>query len=235
MAAVLACGLGAVLSHRDAAALWGLRPCNRAHIDVAVPSRSTRRHAGIALHRPRTLPVEETTTVDAIPTTTWAWTLLDLAAVVPPHHLARALERAEDQQLLDVRLLDALLSRHPTRAGTRSLRAALQVHRPDVHTKSDNEALLLHLCREAKLPIPLVNSALDLGDRTVHPDARWPNHRLVVEVDGYQHHRTRTAFRRDRIRDADLQERGYRVIRVSDEDLHRRPGELRARLHRLLR
>lgn len=172
--------------------------------------------------------------MDAIPTTTWARTLLDLAAVVPPHHLARALERAEDQQLLDVRPLDALLTSHPTRAGTRSLRVALDAHRPDIHTRSDNEALLLHLCREASLPAPLVNSALDLGNRTVHPDARWPTHRLIVEVDGYQHHRTRTAFGRDRARDADLQELGYRVIRVTDEDLHRRPGDVLARLRRLL-
>ncbi|HEV2752332.1 MAG TPA: DUF559 domain-containing protein, partial [Solirubrobacteraceae bacterium] len=234
MAAVLACGPDALLSHTDAAALWGLRPPGSGDIHVTVPRRSARRHEGIRIHRPRRLDPDDVAGQDGIPCTSWPRTLLDCATTLPPHQLARAVERADDQQLWDTIKLDALLTSHPNHPGARRLRRALAEHRPGTVTDSDLEARFHHLCRQAGIPRPLTNAWLQLRDgRWIRPDARWPDHHLIVEVDGYDVHRRRRTFRSDRVRDADLQELGYVVVRVTEEDLDE-PAAVLARLRRLL-
>jgi predicted transcriptional regulator of viral defense system len=125
MAAVLACGPGAVLSHRSAACHLGLRDDNRATIDVASPNRKGRRVAGITVHSGATLLPTDVINVDGIPTTTLARTLLDLAEVLPARQLERAIDRAEVLRLLDMRAIEDVLRRANGRRGANRLRALL--------------------------------------------------------------------------------------------------------------
>src|SRR4051794_35453943 len=123
MAAVLAAGEGAILSHRSAAALWGLRPDSRPRVDVTVAA-SRRQRCGIRFHFAYP-PSDETTVVHGIATTTVPRTLFDLAAVVAPHRVERAINEAEVQRLTDELSLDDLLERYPRRAGSGVIRRIL--------------------------------------------------------------------------------------------------------------
>lgn len=234
MAAVLACDQGAVLSHRDAAALLGLRPPSGQLMEVT--ARGAHEREGIHAYRHALLP-DEVTTVDNIPTTTWARTLIDLAAVLPPHQLARALEQAEILRIFDLTELAPLLDRHARRPGVPALKRALQAHHPDTHpTRTDLEALLVHLCHQAGLPLPTaLNASFDLSDgQRIEPDAIWHHHKVIVEVDGFETHGTRARFESDRVRDAELQILGWRVLRTTWLQLERTPHEFLDRLRRLL-
>lgn len=234
MAAVLACGHGAGLSHHDAGALRALRPAWGSRIHVTVPASRRREPDGVHVHR-STLRPEDMAIIDGIPVTSLARTLLDLAAILRPHQLARAIEAAERQRLLDFTPLHAVLTSNPRHAGARQLRAALATYTEGTITHSDHEALLLHLCMEAGLPRPQTNSALTLKDgSTLRPDLLWPAHRLVVEVDGDDWHAHRSARRRDHARDADVQALGLMVVRVLADDLDHRPREVLDRLGGLL-
>lgn len=230
MAAVLACGPGAVLSHRTAAALWGLRSSAGA-IHVTAPSRSGReRRRGIVLHR-ALLDASEITETDGLPVTTPARTLLDLAATVAPRVLAHAVEAAERNRLFDLNAIDESLARYPGRAGSRVLRAAVEQHRPASElTRNALERRFLDLCAEANLDEPQVNAPV--GDYVV--DFLWPGQKLVVETDGGETHMTRAAFERDRVRDAELTVSGYRVVRFTYRRIVERPGELAQTLRALL-
>jgi very-short-patch-repair endonuclease len=214
MAAVLACGATAVLSHHAAAALWGVRPPRDGAIDVTV---ATGRHRkGIRVHR-RQLEPSDVTRHHGIPATTPARTLFDLAAVLPQRDLDRAVEQAQVLGLVRPR---ALLERHPHRA----LQQALQ--QEPALTRSEAETRLLALIRAADLPAPQTNVRVH-GHEV---DFYWPEHRLVVEVDGYAFHGTRQAFERDRLRDGHLQARGIQVSRITWRQIAYTPEALLVRL-----
>lgn len=232
-AAVLACGSGAALSHGHAAHLQAMRSHCRGRIEVTGPTRNGRARPGIVIHRVSTLLPDEVTVVDHIPCTTWARTLLDNAARLQAHELARAIEALEKQRVLDVRQVDALFISHPSHPGARRLRNALSTASPHTDTRSDNEALMVHLCRQANLPSPQTNVALTLNGRTIVVDAFWPVHRLIVEFDSHTHHATRAALTRDHLRDADAQEAGYLVLRLDDAQIAQ-PRAVTDRLARLL-
>src|SRR5439155_6498379 len=125
IAAVLAYGPEAVLSHRAAARLWGIRPDNRRDVDVTVPARGLRRRRGLQPHCVRRLDPRDVTQLDGIPVTTLPRTLLDLAEVTPKSHVVRALTEAERQQIIDLNGLNELLARSPGRRGRRPLREIL--------------------------------------------------------------------------------------------------------------
>jgi uncharacterized protein DUF559/putative AbiEi antitoxin of type IV toxin-antitoxin system len=222
LAAVLACGPTALLSHRDAAALWGLlRPGSHAGTDV-VTARRCRRRPGIVLHRSRRIHAEDHATRDGIPVTSVARTLLDLAETVRPWRLERAIEQAERLALFDLRSVDRLIARSRGRHGLKPFEAALRDHRPPLFTRSELERRFIGLCRRAGLPDPAVNIWIAGGEA----DMSWPERRLVVELDTTAHHGTKAAFERDRERDADLQLAGYRVLRVTDRRLQHAPAEV---------
>lgn len=222
MAAVLACGPTALLSHRDAAALWGLtRPGSHAGTDVTT-ARRCRRRPGIALHRSRRVHPEDRAGRDGIPVTSVARTLLDVAEVVPPWRLERAIEEADRHGLFDLRAVDGLIERSRGRHGLKPLGAALRGYRPPAFTRSGFERRFIELCRGAGLPEPAANLWLAGGEA----DMSWPERRLVVELDTAAHHQTQSAFERDRARDATLQLAGYRVLRVTDRRLERAPQEV---------
>jgi very-short-patch-repair endonuclease len=209
MGAVLAVGDGAVLSHRSAAVVWELlRPCEDA-IHVTVRDRAPRHRAGIRVHEARTLAGEDTTQHRKLPITTPARTLLDLAATLTPREIDRAVEQAELRRLTTTDQLTHVVARSRSHRGVAALRAAL--HPARQLTRSEAERRLLALIEAARLPTPAANTRV-AGHEV---DFLWPGQRLIVEVDGYAFHASRAAFERDRVRDADLQARAYRVIRVT--------------------
>lgn len=217
MAAVLACGAGAVLSHRSAAALWGLRASAASRIDVTEPGRRGRGRPGIVLHRVRSLADEDRARHHGIPVTAVARTLLDLAEVVSVDQLRRAFEQAERLQVLSLGALHAACDRSPGRRGLRALGTLLAEGHDPVELRSELERRFVALCGEANLPPPALN-AMAAGHEV---DALWPRQRLIVELDGYRFHRGRAAFERDRARDVDLHLAGYRVLRITSRRLDR--------------
>jgi Protein of unknown function (DUF559)/AbiEi antitoxin C-terminal domain len=215
LAAVLACGPGAVLSHRTAAAHWGLLHTDQTRIDVTAP-RGRHGAAGIRLHRSRSLDAQDTTRHQGIPVTTIARTLLDLAATARPSELERALAQAERLQLYDHRAIEDLIARSNGHRGTQVL-AQATTHEPR-WTRNEWEAAFLSLTRDAGLPEPLVNDAFDAPELGwCEPDYHWPTHRVIVETDGWETHGTRAAFRSDRAKDAALTASGYRVLRFTKD------------------
>jgi predicted transcriptional regulator of viral defense system len=233
LAAVLASGPGSALSHRDAAALHGLRPSNRATVDVTTADRGHADRPGITLHR-AVLDAADRTTLDAIPVTTVARTLVDLADTLAPDHLAKALSEAERLNVLDLTALEQARARTRGRRGSadRALRAALaeHAHLGATLTRSSLEDAFRALLRQAGLPAPRTNAALH-GHEV---DALWPDQRLVAELDGYAFHHGRRAFQDDRAKDAALAARGYLVVRFTHDDVVRRGGHVAATLRQLL-
>jgi len=232
LAAVLAVGPGAVLSHRDAAGLHGLRPANHVRVDVSTNGR-TRSSARIAVHRTRVLDPQDIATVHGIPTTTVARTLVDLAGLVPHDGLVKAIKEAERQRAFDLRAVQAVLARTRGRVGPGhsalreaiAERAALQ----GAATDSVLEDAFLRLLRTAGLRLPATNVGIE-GFRV---DAAWRGERIAVELDGWQDHGTRGAFERDRERDAALTAAGWRVVRFTYRQLTARPDAVIGTLRRL--
>jgi very-short-patch-repair endonuclease len=211
LAAVLAVGDGAVLSHRDAAGLHDLRPANHSRTDVTT-TRNRSDEPGIHVHRTRVLDAEDVTHVSGIPVTTVARTLLDLAGQVPRDHLAKAIKEAERRHVLDVRHVEAALARTRGRRGRghRALRKAIAEHVALGLSATDSmlEDAFLRLLRDAGLPRPAINAYVE-GFRV---DAVWRAQRIAVELDGWAWHHTRDAFEADRERDAALTATGWRVV-----------------------
>ena len=232
MAAVQAIGEDAGLSYGAAGALWRVRSRVDGPIDVSVAGRHARSRPGIRVHNVRTL---EWTTHRGIRVTTPARTLLDLAAVVSPHHLARAATEAEIQRLTSATSLAALVARYPTRAGTKAIRKLLRTR--DIGrniTKHQLELRFLGFLDAQRLPRPRINATVDLHPKPREVDCLWPDHRLVAELDGFATHGTRTAFEDDRSRDRELLVAGYRVTRITwrqlAEDEHALAQALRSLL-----
>jgi very-short-patch-repair endonuclease len=222
MAAVLACSDGAVLSHRSAAALWGVGREGR-RIDVSVPRGGSGPRA-VAVHRPRRLERDETTVLRGIPTTTLPRTLVDLADVLTDRELSRAIHVAEVEHSLAARTLVAVNGR---RGGGRLARVA---GADRDRTRSDLERRFERLCARHGLPKPRTN------DRVAgfEVDFHWRGERLVAETDGWSFHRTRRAFELDRRRDQTLARAGYRVLRFTHEQVTREPAEVAATLRAAL-
>ncbi|HMC06967.1 MAG TPA: DUF559 domain-containing protein [Solirubrobacterales bacterium] len=189
------------------------------------------RRPGIAVHRSRRLAAGDRTVRWRIPVTTSARTLFDLATVVSPTQLRRAFEAADRLELLDMKRLARLCDGAGPRKGIGRLRAFVADHRPLPATRSDLERRFLRFCQERGLPMPAVNVPL----AGYEVDAYWPDHELVVELDGYGTHRGRTSFESDRARDAAIQVAGCRVIRVTDRRLRREAAQLEPELRALLR
>jgi very-short-patch-repair endonuclease len=223
MAAVLACGEGAVLSHASAAALWGLlRPID-GPVHVSIPTtRGSRQRRGIHLHRCPALVQRSsspsylqsrggrgrpllTTYRNRIPVTTVPRTVADLRGSLPPHLVRRAIRQAE----LAGHRLEAVESDR---------------------TRSDLEAAFLALCRRHGLPAPEVN--VKVGRWEV--DFLWRSQRVAVEADTFTYHRGSVAFEADHARDLDLRDQGYAVLRFTDRQIEAEParvaGDLEAAL-----
>jgi hypothetical protein len=221
MAAVLAAGPGAVLSHASAAALWDIRPTSATRIDISVRSAGGRaKRPGLRIHRTPTLQTDEITAHQGIRVTSPARTLLDLASSLPRRALERALDEAEIRELYDRRALEAVALAHAGEHGARALAEALAQDGDPVLTDSELEEIMLGLCDEQQLERPTPRAWV-AGLRV---DFLFAASRLVVETDGYRYHRTRRAFERDRERDAILARAGYRTLRFTHRQLTREPA-----------
>ncbi len=230
MAAVLACGETAVLSHRSAAVVWGLAPPLPGEPPVDVSVRRGRRAPGVRLHRTTTLAAEEITRRDGVPITTPERTLLDLAASIGGHDLERTCARAARLGAVDREGIERTVERHPRHRGARMLRALVAAGDRPVLTRSEAEARFLALIRRARIRTPDVN-VLVHGHEV---DFLWRAERLVVEIDGFAFHASRRAFEADRRRDAVLTAAGMRVLRVTWRQLAAEPEALLARVAQAL-
>jgi very-short-patch-repair endonuclease len=237
LAAVLACRQGSLLNSRSAAGHRGLITNSSSVIDVMCTHRV--RRPGIRAHAMAALAPQDRTTHLAIPCTSIARTLLDLAALGRPGELEGALAQAEALGLFDLFALRDVLARNPGARGARRLRSALPSlaeERPEF--ASEFERKFLPITRSAGMPEPLVNHAIQLPDGTIEVDYYWPALRLVVELDGYRFHRHHRSFRDDRRRDRRLAAAGIHCLRYVWEDLEDRSRierELQqVRLHREL-
>ena len=182
------------------------------------------------MHRSRTLTDEDRAVVDAIPVSSIPRTLLDLAGVAP-RQLDQALEKAERLQLFDLVAVESLLDRCGGHRGAPRLRHALALYAPVAFTRSELERRFLILVEEAGLPAPAVNARV-AGHEV---DMLWPEHRFVVELDGYEFHRTRGAFERDRRRDEELKLAGYEVLRATAHRVAATPAAVAAGIATILR
>jgi very-short-patch-repair endonuclease len=231
MAAVLACGGGAdmraaVVSHHTAGAMAGQLPNGGATVELIVQSWRGIKRAGIRVHRLRDLAPDEITIVEGIPVTTPCRTLLDLSTALPNRDLERAVARTLRLELATIADIRSMLTRHRARAGTRRLRSLIDQEAEPAFTRSDAEERLLALIREAGLPGPRVNAVT----HGFEVDMLWPEHRLVVEVDGFAYHSSPRAFERDRTRDAVLTTAGLRVMRFTWRQIVRQPIVVIARV-----
>ena len=221
MAAVLAYGPDAVLSHRSAAAHWSIGRASWRY-DVTTPN-SRRSRKKIRAHR-AVLHPEDVTVHDGIPVTSVARTILDLAAVLRPDALTYVVEEADRRERLDLRALERAIARRPRAAGIKRLGAVLAAYRGPADTRSKLERDFRRLIDKAGLPEPQYNVVL--AGLTV--DVYWPQWKLVVELDSRLYHANPHAFENDRIRDATLQKVDIRVLRVTDERMDNEPASVLA-------
>lgn len=230
MAAVLACGPGAVLSHWSAAALWGLLRPREPVVTVWAP-RHRRGRKSVKVHWTLELDPRDATIRDGIPVTTVPRTVLDLAALGDERMLERVTNQADRGGWLGPGILADLHERHRGRNGIAAFRAATANLTPQTRrTQSDLEVAFLALCRKHGLPEPVMNAEL-LGFRV---DAHFAGTQFVVELDSYDYHRTPVEFDRDRRRDAVLKLERYEVLRVSDAWLDADPAGVARTVRRLL-
>jgi very-short-patch-repair endonuclease len=223
MAATLAAGPGALVSHYAAAVLWGLRPPADGPIDVTVPGRKTRCRPGIRTHNGDLHPADATLR-HGIPVTSAARALLDLAATAATKDVDLALNEAHVQRRVSSHSLTEQFSRYPRHRGTAALREAQRTE-PKL-TRSEAERRAMGLIRKARLPKPETNVRI----AGYEVDLVWREQRLVVEIDGFAFHSSRRSFERDRRKDRELQARGYRVMRITWRELVEEPEAVVAAL-----
>jgi very-short-patch-repair endonuclease len=226
-AALLSFGEDAVLSHRSAAAIWGLAQPNPQMIDVTAIGRRPHPREGIRLHYAKVL--QDTTTHQNLRVTTPARTLIDFASQASSSELSDAFGDARAKRLITDRKLNAALKRAPrNHPGAAVIRAMLR--EGGTCDRSKAERLMRTLCRQAELPQPITNIVLN-GHLV---DFFWPDQRLIIEVDGYDTHGNRRAFENDRRRDQTHVAAGYVVIRITWRQLQHEPIALAARIARAL-
>jgi very-short-patch-repair endonuclease len=224
LAAVLACGCGAAVRALPAGHLLGLLNGGAPAPDVVAPV--ARRVAGIAVRR-SSLDPRELTTWHGVPVTSVGRTLVDLAAVLDEERLARACHEAAVRHRVEPRGVIAVLHRHPTAPGSARLRSVLLGE--SAVTLSRLERLFLELLREHGLPLPRTNVVV--GRRLV--DCRWPDHRLIVELDGYRYHHTRHAWEQDRRREREARAAGYDIRRYTWRDVAEEPAAMLRELRQI--
>jgi len=220
MAAVLAGGEGAVLSHASAAALWGFLPWRRCDIEVIVPGNRGRTQRGLRVHRARSLDARDVTRHYGIRVTTAARTCLDIAATLSPGTLRRPVRQAQAEQRTSVRRIAEVLGRANGHRGAKALADLIAIG--PAPTRSELEDLVLDLLLRGGLPHPEVNKPLERLGRRIVPDFRWPAQRLVVEADGAAWHDGMLAREDDAERQAILEAGGERVIRITWDQALRR-------------
>jgi hypothetical protein len=229
LAAVLASGPKALLSHGSAAWLWGISRYGPAPLAVTSPMPRKPR-ATIQLHHSRILTAADRALEENIPVTALPRTLLDCATECRLSHLQRMLERSEELRLFDLEPVENLLARSGHHAGRGRLRRAIALYAPVPFTRSGFERRFFEAVLRAGMPRPATNFV----EAGFELDVYWPEHRFAVELDTYATHGTNAAFERDRLRDEDLMLVGIEMVRVTDVRFHREPEAVLERVATLL-
>jgi hypothetical protein len=233
MAAVLANGPRAVLSHRSAGQLWGLYPRSEIKPEVTAPG-SKKTKPGIVVHR-SAVPADEVGRMWGIPVTSVARTMFDLAGTLREREVERAWNEME---VRDYRLrlsVPDLIERYPGRKGTLLLaRLASGKAEPVGITRSELEERFLALIDRFGLPRPRMNAHLAIRDRFYEIDCLWEDRKVAIELDGGAAHRTRGAFEKDRERDRILTADGYATARLTWHQITETPAEVAADLRLIL-
>lgn len=223
-AALLACGEGAVISHATAAAFHRLFDEWPHFVDVTVPVEAGRKIDGIRCRRCRYPQPEEVEVSHGIAVTTLARTLVDLAGILDLSALRKVVGRAAIRRKLDLQAIDVAIYNAKGRRGLKKLELALLHYRtkdgkvPDV--RSDFETLVLPQLLDMELPRPSTNAPIHIDGERFLVDFLWERERVIVETDGRETHETPTAFQDDRRRDQFLAAAGYRVLRVTWNQIH---------------
>jgi len=236
MAAVLACGRDAAVGYRCSCELHEVLTRRGSIIDIVSPSRSGRRLAGVRVHSGATLAPDDVVLIDDIPCTSLARTLLDVAEDGPRRDVERALDRAEQGRILDMRAIDDVLARANGRRGAKLLRAVLAEHRVgSTLTRNELEEAFLAICRDLERPPDATNVWIPFpeGDGA-EADFLWRRQGLIAEADGRDPHTIRRAFNADRRRDARLMLLGWRVARFTWQQVTSEPAYVAATLRGLL-
>jgi very-short-patch-repair endonuclease len=222
MAAVLACGPAAMLSHRSAAALWGIAEEGGA-IEVTVRSASPRRRGGVRACRRPNLADQDVVELAGIPVTGIVRTIVDLASILKPHRVERAVNEADRLGLITPPTLRTEMQRHRGEPGVRPLRALLD-RRTFRLTRSELERIFLPLVRRAGFPLPLTKQWVNGFEVDFH----WPDLGLVIETDGLRYHRTPAEQARDRLRDQAHTAAGLVNLRFTHEQVRYEPDHVLA-------
>jgi very-short-patch-repair endonuclease len=224
MAAVLACGDGAVLSHSSAAALWRIGFEHRSLIEISLPSTSDRRRPGIRIHRrPSLNPERDLTREYGIPVTTPVQTLIDMALRLDRPGIERMINEADKYNLVHPPGLRKALEARAGEPGAAKLRFILD-RRTFRLTKEELERRFLPLVRKAGLPTPLTGQWVN----EFEVDFYWPDLGLVVETDGLRYHRTPAEQARDRLRDQTHTAAGLTPLRFTHEQVRYEPEHVLA-------
>lgn len=235
MAAVLASGPETALSHWTAAALWMIRPHSRSIIDITSPQKS-RSWDGIRRHH-KAIPADEATVEQGIPVTTVPRTIFDLAATESADVVENLLRESEYRRLHDRLSLWDMVERYPGRRGVRKVRTALKRvgGGPSGRRRSRLEERFVPFLRRHRLPQPRFNDWILLEGKRYQVDCHWPGSGQIVELDGWEGHGTRAAFREDRARDRGLRVSGYSVTRLTWNQLSDEPEAIASDLRVLLK
>jgi very-short-patch-repair endonuclease len=234
MAAVLASGPEALLSHQTAAALWDIRGYSGGAVHVTVRHKSTstgriRRHFSLVSE-------DEQAVHEGIPVTSVHRTIFDLAATASVDDVVAMIKEAEYLNRWDRLSLPDFLERYPGKRGSRKVRFALQrlEEEPAGREASRLERRFRPFLRRHHLPLPRFNDWILLGPKRYRVDCHWPGTNRIVELDGWEGHRTRSAFRDDRERDRRLTAAGYTVTRLTWNQLDDEPAAIASDLRQLL-
>lgn len=218
MAAVLACGDGAVLSHSSAAALWRIGFEQRSVVELSLPSQSHREAPGLQIHRRPSLGPRDTTVEFGIPVTTPVQTLADLSLRLDRRGIEGAINEADKYNLVHPPELRRALDERTGEPGVATLRHILD-RRTFRLTKEELERRFLPLAAKAGLPVPLTGQIVN----EFEVDFYWPDLGLVVETDGLRYHRTPAEQARDRLRDQAHTAAGLTQLRFTHEQVRYEP------------
>jgi hypothetical protein len=226
LAAVCACGDGALLSGQAAGYLWRVLRGAPPIPEVTAPTE--RRIEGVSFHRSRSMHPSDRAVVRGIPVTSVAATVVHLAGMLSLDALSRACHEAGVLHKLTPAQVDAIFSRQPIVPGAGKLRAVL--HGEVRVTLSELERRFLRVLRRANLPTPMTNRSVD-GRRL---DCRWPNHHVAVELDSYRFHNSRYSWEERRRRERDARARGDEFRVYTYEDVFEDPRPMLLDLSTLL-
>ncbi|MBS1679246.1 MAG: DUF559 domain-containing protein [Actinobacteria bacterium] len=232
MAAALACGPDAVLSHRSAGQLWGLYPRSEIAPEVTVPGARKRR-PGIVAHR-GSLPLDEVGRMWGMPVTSVTRTMLDLAGMLKEREVERAWNEMEVREYRMRLSVPDLIERYPGRRGTVTLARVAERKTLVGITRNELEEAFLALIDRFDLPRPRLNVHLAIRGRFYEIDCLWEDREVAIELDGGGAHGTNLAFHKDRERDRILTAEGYTTARLTWRQITETPSEVAADLRLIL-